>query len=147
MVHGLQDRASTLSLEEMETATSSSPIAKYYTNLDEGRGEPSEASGANSPRHFFCQFDPVTKKDRLLMLMFDSQGNSTLNEMSRLDVLRVTQEAARVPREAESFSAFGKPLHVSPLQPSQPSAADSGTSVCDVQVRVRYSRVLGCSTL
>ncbi|KAE9154408.1 hypothetical protein PF001_g1435 [Phytophthora fragariae] len=63
-------------------------------NLGEGSAEPSEVSGANSPRHFFCRFDPVTKKDKLLMLLFDSKCNSTLNEMSRLDVLRVTQDAA-----------------------------------------------------
>ncbi|KAE9050659.1 hypothetical protein PR003_g2297 [Phytophthora rubi] len=75
-------------------------------NLGEGSAEPSEVSGANSPRHFFCRFDPVTKKDKLLMLLFDSKCNSTLNEMSRLDVLRVTQDAARFQREAERSPPF-----------------------------------------
>ncbi|KAE9361082.1 hypothetical protein PF008_g1400 [Phytophthora fragariae] len=77
-------------------------------NLGEGSAEPSEVSGANSPRHFFCRFDPVTKKDKLLMLLFDSKCNSTLNEMSRLDVLRVTQDAARFQRETERSPLFGK---------------------------------------
>ncbi|KAE9137530.1 hypothetical protein PF005_g2006 [Phytophthora fragariae] len=75
-------------------------------NLGEGSAEPSEVSGANSPRHFFCRFDPVTKKDKLLMLLFDSKCNSTLNEMSRLDVLRVTQDAARFQRETERSPLF-----------------------------------------
>nr|KAE8948340.1 hypothetical protein PF009_g2098 [Phytophthora fragariae] len=112
-------------------------------NLGEGSAEPSEVSGANSPRHFFCRFDPVTKKDKLLMLLFDSKCNSTLNEMSRLDVLRVTQDAARFQRETERSPLFGKSCQAtgSSRQSRQSGAADSGTSVCDVQVRVNYSRM------
>jgi hypothetical protein len=131
--------ASARSLEAaMETTSSEqdlSPKAKYCIDLDLTPMERSELSVSNSPSRFFCRFDPVTRKGKLLMLLFDCHGNSTLQEMSRLDVLRMTQES---PAEASPFRGPGKMSprrRQSGLQQTQ-AATDAGgsTYVCDVQV-------------
>ncbi|EGZ23919.1 hypothetical protein PHYSODRAFT_486951 [Phytophthora sojae] len=101
----------------METTSSEhdlSPQTKYCIDIDLTLTpmERSELSTSNSPSKFFCRFDPVARKGRLLMLLFDRQGNSTLQEMSRMDVLRMTQEAARLqdesPAKVSSFRQPGK---------------------------------------
>ncbi|OWZ23292.1 CorA Metal Ion Transporter [Phytophthora megakarya] len=46
-----------------------------------------------------CQFDPGAKSGRVLMMVFDRQGRPTLKEMSRHEVLRMTQEAAEPKQE------------------------------------------------
>ncbi|KAL3671824.1 hypothetical protein V7S43_002493 [Phytophthora oleae] len=98
----------------METEHDTSPTTTYHIDLDVSDVQPSDAS---SPGHFSCLFDPVKKTSGLLMLLFDSDGNSTLKEMSRQHVLRMTQEAAR---------------SVSSMCPGSKIPAETA-SVCDLQ--------------
>ncbi|KAG6613463.1 CorA Metal Ion Transporter (MIT) Family [Phytophthora cinnamomi] len=125
----------------MDTTTSEhdlSPQTKYCIDLDVALTpmEPSEVSASHSPTRFFCRFDPVARKGRLLMLLFDHQGNSTLQEMSRMDVLRMTQQAAKL--QDESPPKAQKPGKTSPRRRRsglQAQAAIDGGNlpVCDVQ--------------
>ncbi|KAE9023962.1 hypothetical protein PF011_g3733 [Phytophthora fragariae] len=129
----------------METTVSEqdmSPQTKYCIDLDLTFApmEASELSTSNSPSRFFCRFDPVARKGRLLMLLFDHQGNSTLQEMSRMDVLRATQEAAKLRDESPAkASPFRKPDKTSPRRrrsglQAQATTVDGGhPPVCDVQ--------------
>ena len=50
--------------------------------------------GTSSLKRFACQFDPGSKNGRVLVLLFDRDGDSEFKEMSRLDVLRMTRQAA-----------------------------------------------------
>ncbi|RLN94647.1 hypothetical protein BBJ28_00009285 [Nothophytophthora sp. Chile5] len=93
----------------MEKAASEfiSPSTAYgtynpYQRIDVRNSEPAELSGssASSIRKFSCQFDPGTKSGRVLVLVFDRKGWPTLKEMSRHEVLRMTQEAAAHDEEA-----------------------------------------------
>ncbi|KAG3115271.1 hypothetical protein PI124_g5653 [Phytophthora idaei] len=82
-----------------------SPGTNYH-RIDLRTTDPTELSGASSPgasslKRFACQFDPGSKNGRVLVLLFDRNGDSEFKEMSRLDVLRMTQQAA-VPKEDES---------------------------------------------
>ncbi|OWZ23293.1 CorA Metal Ion Transporter [Phytophthora megakarya] len=96
-------------------------MSKYNIDLDVDQVDCSNLSSSMSPSHFSCRFDPISKADKLLMLVFDSRGNSSLNEMSRQDVLRMAQDAAKeVARE-----------RVSPIV-LQPSVQET-TAGCDVQ--------------
>ncbi|KAG7381744.1 hypothetical protein PHYPSEUDO_005686 [Phytophthora pseudosyringae] len=139
---GAQDcgGVSAISLEAaMETTHSehdTSPQSKFCIELDLAPMERSELSTSNSPSRFFCRFDPVTRKGRLLMLLFDRHGNSTLQEMSRLDVLRMTQEAAKLHDESPAkASPFQKPSprRRRPGVQTQTGLEGGGPSVCDVQ--------------
>ncbi|EEY55123.1 uncharacterized protein PITG_22161 [Phytophthora infestans T30-4] len=94
-----------------------SPRSRFCIDLDITPMETSEVSASHSPSKFFCRFDPVTRKGRLLMLLFVRDGSSTLQEMSRLDVLRMTQEAAKLGSES----------------PAKPSQYRRPGTVCDVQ--------------
>ncbi|KAG6976165.1 hypothetical protein JG688_00001663 [Phytophthora aleatoria] len=81
-----------------------SPGTNYH-RIDLRTTDPTELSGASSPgasslKRFACQFDPGSKNGRVLVLLFDRNGDSEFKEMSRLDVLRMTQQAA-VPKEDE----------------------------------------------
>ncbi|KAL4109246.1 hypothetical protein PRIC1_000948 [Phytophthora ramorum] len=124
----------------LETTTSEhdmSPRSKYCIELDVvAPMEASELSASNSPSRFFCRFDPVTRKGKLLMLLFDGRGNSTLKEMSRLDVLRMTQEAAKLENESTAKpSPYRKPGNTRRSSLQAPVAVDiSGNQpACDVQ--------------
>ncbi|KAG1685003.1 hypothetical protein DVH05_009833 [Phytophthora capsici] len=127
--------ASVVSLEAaLETTNSEqdmSPHSTFSLDLNIVPMERSELSNSNSPSRFFCRFDPVARKGRLLMLLFHRDGNSTLQEMSRVDVLRMTREAAKVACES--------PVKPPPVRRrsgvhAQPhTGQDRGTSVCDVQ--------------
>ncbi|KAL3671811.1 hypothetical protein V7S43_002481 [Phytophthora oleae] len=82
-----------------------SPGATNYHSIDLQTKDSTELSGASSPgasslKRFACQFDPGSKNGRVLVLLFDRNGDSEFKEMSRLDVLRMTQQAA-VPKEEE----------------------------------------------
>ncbi|ETN22620.1 hypothetical protein PPTG_02503 [Phytophthora nicotianae INRA-310] len=90
---------SVISMEAAMETTDRSPKSKFCIDFDVTPMETSELSASNSPSRFFCRFDPVTRKGRLLMLLFGRDGSSRLQEMSRLDVLRMTQEAAKLGSE------------------------------------------------
>ncbi|POM58005.1 CorA Metal Ion Transporter (MIT) Family, partial [Phytophthora palmivora] len=132
--------AAAISVAAMETTSSEhdmSPQSKYCINLDLAPMETSELSATNSPSRFFCRFDPVTRKGRLLMLLFDRHGNSTLQEMSRLDVLRMTQEAAKLQTECPGKSSPSRNRSNSPKRKRSnlhfQSGLEGGSSVCGVQ--------------
>ncbi|POM73433.1 CorA Metal Ion Transporter (MIT) Family [Phytophthora palmivora] len=132
--------AAAISVAAMETTSSEhdmSPQSKYCINLDLAPMETSELSATNSPSRFFCRFDPVTRKGRLLMLLFDRHGNSTLQEMSRLDVLRMTQEAAKLQTECPGKSSPSRNRPNSPKRKRSnlhfQSGLEGGSSVCGVQ--------------
>ncbi|OWZ23296.1 CorA Metal Ion Transporter [Phytophthora megakarya] len=113
-----------------------SPQSKYRIDLDFAPMETSELSASNSPSRFFCRFDPVTRKGRLLMLLFDRHGSSTLQEMSRHDVLRMTQEAAKLPNELIVKPSQGRKPTSSPTRKRSNlhfHAGLEGALVCDVQ--------------
>ncbi|CAI5747440.1 unnamed protein product [Peronospora destructor] len=87
---------------ETPVAEARSPGTIYH-RIDLLATDPSEMSGASSPgtsslKRFACQFDPGSKNGRVLVLLFDRDGDSEFKEMSRLDVLKMTQQAA-LPRE------------------------------------------------
>ncbi|KAG3029407.1 hypothetical protein PC121_g6686 [Phytophthora cactorum] len=108
-----------------------SPKSKFCIDLNITPMETSELSASNSPSRFFCRFDPVTRKGRLLMLLFGRDGSSTLQEMSRLDVLRMTQEAAKLGSESPAKPyPFRKPGTSRRANVQTQSGLDG---VCDVQ--------------
>jgi hypothetical protein len=79
--------------------------ATDYQRIELCTTDPTEMSGASSPgasslKRFACQFDPGSKNGRVLVLLFDHHGDSEFKEMSRLDVLRMTQQAV-LPKEEE----------------------------------------------
>ncbi|KAL3671823.1 hypothetical protein V7S43_002492 [Phytophthora oleae] len=88
------------------------PATAYgtYQRMVEVRSpEPAEASGSSlhSFKKFACQFDPGAKSGRVLVMIFDRKGRPTMKEMSRHEVLRMTQEAAEpkediIPEESTS---------------------------------------------
>ncbi|KAF4128413.1 hypothetical protein GN958_ATG22333, partial [Phytophthora infestans] len=87
---------------ETPTMETHSPGSNYH-RIDLRTTDPTELSGASSPgtsslKRFACQFDPGSKNGRVLVLLFDLNGDSEFKEMSRLDVLRMTQQAA-LPKE------------------------------------------------
>ncbi|KAL4109234.1 hypothetical protein PRIC1_000936 [Phytophthora ramorum] len=89
---------------EPAIADSRSPGSNYH-RIDLCMTDPTEVSGASSPgasslKRFACQFDPGSRNGRVLVLLFDCNGDSEFKEMSRLDVLRMTQQAA-LPKEEE----------------------------------------------
>ncbi|GMF13485.1 unnamed protein product [Phytophthora lilii] len=148
---------------EAPVADARSPASNYH-RIDLCT-DPTELSGASSPgasslKRFACQFDPGSKNGRVLVLLFDRHGDSEFKEMSRLDVLRLTQQAA-LPKEeepeevGEATDVAGAPLrHLGSLGgkgrrasmnvvrgdgagPDGPSYA----TVCDVQVGGRKVEV------
>lgn len=48
----------------------------------------------NSAKKSGCHFDPSTKSGRVSVMLFNKKGTPTLKEMSRQEVLRMTQDAA-----------------------------------------------------
>ncbi|TDH65745.1 hypothetical protein CCR75_002025 [Bremia lactucae] len=75
-----------------------SPRTDYHRN-DLRLSYPTEMSSVSSPeaspqKRFACQFDPGSRNGRVLVLFFDRKGDSELKELSRLDVLRMTHQAA-----------------------------------------------------
>ena len=81
----------------------------FYQRINKSAKESTELSSASSPgtsslKRFACQFDPGSKNGRVLVLLFDRDGDSEFKEMSRLDVLRMTRQAA-VEKEEEPDSA------------------------------------------
>ncbi|POM69629.1 CorA Metal Ion Transporter (MIT) Family [Phytophthora palmivora] len=108
-------RSSTSSFTAMEPH-GMEPGANYH-RIDLRTTDPTELSSASSPgtsslKRFACQFDPGSKNGRVLVLLFDRNGDSEFKEMSRLDVLRMTQQAA-VPKEEDAEEATdvaGAPL-------------------------------------
>ncbi|CEG50083.1 metal ion transporter family [Plasmopara halstedii] len=91
-----------------------------YHRIDLRSTHPTEMSSTSSPgsgslNRFACQFDPGSKNGRVLVLLFDRNGDSVLKEMSRLDVLRMTLQAA-LPKEEDpekvdkSVDVVGPPL-------------------------------------
>ncbi|DBA01569.1 TPA: hypothetical protein N0F65_011540 [Lagenidium giganteum] len=52
-------------------------------------------SSSRSINKYGCQFDPGAKRGQSLVLKFDIHGESTFLEMTRLDVLRMAQNAGR----------------------------------------------------
>lgn len=55
----------------------------------------SSLASRSRERKFACQFDPSSKNGRALVLTFDARGVGTFQEMTRLDLLRRTHDAAR----------------------------------------------------
>ncbi|DAZ98851.1 TPA: hypothetical protein N0F65_002576 [Lagenidium giganteum] len=75
---------------------------------------------------YHCRFDPMLKNGRSLVLRFDSNGEATFEEMSRLEVLRMTEQAAMVVvPEVSGGSVVGTPKA---LQMAMPAP-----QMCDVQ--------------
>ncbi|KAE9361068.1 hypothetical protein PF008_g1388 [Phytophthora fragariae] len=112
-------RASFAAIMDSPVAGRRSPRNNYH-RIDLCATDPTELSGASSPgasslKRFACQFDPGSKNGRVLVLLFDRNGDSEFKEMSRLDVLRMTQQAA-VPREEEP-EEVGEAADIAPAMP------------------------------
>ncbi|RLN49566.1 hypothetical protein BBJ28_00020202 [Nothophytophthora sp. Chile5] len=136
-----------------------SPAAAYH-RIEVCTMEPTELSASNSPgaspmKQFACQFDPGSKNGRVLVLLFDRNGESAFQEMSRLDVLRLTQGAAVQKKEEPEGADEAIDTTKTPLRRlgslggkgrrsnMQQARADGGgggpdgpnyATVCDVQV-------------
>ncbi|ETI49955.1 hypothetical protein L917_06083 [Phytophthora nicotianae] len=121
---------SVISMEAAMETTDRSPKSKFCIDFDVTPMETSELSASNSPSRFFCRFDPVTRKGRLLMLLFGRDGSSRLQEMSRLDVLRMTQEAAKLGSESPPTLS---PFHTPGTRRASAQAQSGLDGVCDVQ--------------
>ncbi|KAF4315797.1 hypothetical protein BBO99_00004782 [Phytophthora kernoviae] len=140
---------------ERSASVTRSPGTDYH-RIELCTTEPTELSASNSPgasslKGFACQFDPGSKNGRVLVLLFDLNGDSTFKEMSRLDVLRMTQEAAVLKEEQpekaeESVDAAPTPLrrlgslgYKGRRGSMAPTRGDGGpdgvnyATVCDVQ--------------
>ncbi|KAG6613397.1 CorA Metal Ion Transporter (MIT) Family [Phytophthora cinnamomi] len=83
--------------------SSDNPATAYgtYQRMIEVRSPETVELGSSSHSSFkkyACQFDPGSKSGRVLVMLFDRKGRPTLKEMSRHEVLRMTQEAAE-PKE------------------------------------------------
>lgn len=112
-------RASFAAIMDSPVTGRRSPRNNYH-RIDLCATDPTELSGASSPgasslKRFACQFDPGSKNGRVLVLLFDRNGDSEFKEMSRLDVLRMTQQAA-VPREEEP-EEVGEAADIAPAMP------------------------------
>lgn len=84
-------------------ATAYGTYSSYQRMVEVRSPEPAEMSGSSlsSLKKYACQFDPGSKSGRVLVMIFDRKGRPTLKEMSRHEVLRMTQEAAE-PKEDTS---------------------------------------------
>lgn len=72
------------------------------------------------------------------MLRFDADGNSAFEEMSRVDILRMAQDAATPVVEKLSLDAASEPAREVPT-PKARGQTPYGT-ICDVQVRAGDDR-------
>ncbi|KAG7381743.1 hypothetical protein PHYPSEUDO_005685 [Phytophthora pseudosyringae] len=77
-------------------ATAYGTYSSYQRMVEVRSPESAETSGSTpaSFKKFGCQFDPGAKSGRVLVMVFDPKGRPTMKEMSRHEVLRMTQEAA-----------------------------------------------------
>ncbi|RLN67664.1 hypothetical protein BBJ28_00009303 [Nothophytophthora sp. Chile5] len=99
----LSSRQEGLGGDALAASPATSPVSRrlsprasqHYIELD-AMENASEHSTSDSPKRFACHFDPVSKKGKVLVLLFDRNAKATFKEMSRLDLLRMTQEAANV---------------------------------------------------
>lgn len=89
--------------------------------------ELSGSSSTSSFKRFACQFDPGAKSGRVLVMLFDRKGRPTLKEMSRHEVLRMTQEAAE-PKEEASPEISTMPEAVSTSPPMRRRSSSSTTA-------------------
>lgn len=134
-----------------------SPGTNYH-RIDLRTTDPTELSSASSPgasslKRFACQFDPGSKNGRVLVLLFDRDGDSAFKEMSRLDVLRMTQQAAVPKEEPEdvgevadiagapmrrlgSLGAKGRRASMNVMRGDGGGLDGNYVTVCDVQVSV-----------
>lgn len=91
-------------------------------------------------QQFACEFDPSLKSARLLVLRFDAEGDAAFEEMSRVDILRLAQDAATPVIDklsADAAAAQAQTLaHAREARAASapPGQAPYGT-ICDVQVR------------
>lgn len=116
----------------------------------------SSMASVDRARKFACQFDPAVKNGSALVLKFDTEGVGTFEEVTRLALLRLTQEAARPsvdPLAADSEvagvlsdeergptrrvkakkTALRRPYAADPVDKNAPYA-----TICDVQVSVPF---------
>lgn len=120
----------------------------------------SMASAGGKTRKFACQFDPSVKNGRALVLKFDEHGVGAFQEITRLELLRLTQEAAKpsvnlaageddaaadvlsddergpTRRVKARKTALRRP-HADPGDKNAPYA-----TICDVQVRVEVALLM-----
>lgn len=91
-------------------ATAYGTYSSYQRMVEVRSPETAVLSGSslNSAKKFACQFDPGAKSGRVLVMVFDRKGRPTLKEMSRHEVLRMTQEAA-APKEEVSTEENASP--------------------------------------
>ncbi|ETM49561.1 hypothetical protein L914_06210 [Phytophthora nicotianae] len=91
------------SQQSSEYASPSTSYGTYQRMVEVRLPETVELSGSSHGpfKKFGCHFDPGAKSGRVLMMVFDRKGRPTLKEMSRHEVLRMTQEAAEPKEEVK----------------------------------------------
>lgn len=90
-------------------------------------------------KQFRCRFDPMNRGRRSLVLRFDAQGRSSLEEMSRGDLLKLTEEVARY-STGNAHCASGSENSQGKLDAP---ALSVSSATCDVQrVHIRDIRKL-----
>ncbi|KAE9044618.1 hypothetical protein PR003_g2296 [Phytophthora rubi] len=99
-------------------ATAYGTYSSYQRMVEVRSPEPAELSGSSvsSFKKYACQFDPGSKSGRVLVMLFDRKGRPTLKEMSRHEVLRMTQEAAE-PKEDATSPEDSAPLESGKMSP------------------------------
>ncbi|GLD92952.1 hypothetical protein PINS_up001544 [Pythium insidiosum] len=114
---------------------------------------------------FACEFDPTARSGRSLMLHFDMDGNATFVEMSRQDVLKMTQEvatdgvgnmtaseaeavvhAARMASTNDGNAPFGKIVDVQRVHARDIRKLDNAFSVTnEASIELRNQAILICA--
>ncbi|GLD92954.1 hypothetical protein PINS_up001546 [Pythium insidiosum] len=144
----MSDAAPAASDERTSEASPRSPRSPFHkmdvvvvedgvddNNLRERMSLASSTGGdALADKRFACQFDPTQRGGRSLMLRFDLDGNATFEEMSRVDVLRMAQDAAT---GCTSATSAARPVRVKGA-----SNAPFGTIVDVQRVHARDIRKL-----
>ncbi|CEG37072.1 metal ion transporter family [Plasmopara halstedii] len=93
------------------------PATAYgtYQRMAEVRSLDSITSGGSNGTKYGCYFDPGAKSGRVLVMVFDRKGRPTLKEMSRHDVLCMTQDAAKPKETLREGSVSPDSKAMSPL--------------------------------
>lgn len=79
----------------------------------------SNHSSNATEKRFACWFDPNQRQNRSLMLRFDLQGNATFEEMSRMDLLRMTHDRIHPVARYETSEEPSKPNFMRPRRFSE----------------------------
>lgn len=109
-----------------------------FTSLhNEENNTLTHTSTSLNDKAFNCQFDPTARSSRSLVLIFDKEGNSRFEEMSRVSILRMVQAPPTPTSNSVHEQRYSAPQHSpkSPYNNPNRQSLPRGT-ICDVQVHI-----------